>query len=421
MSTDRLRAAATGAVQPAQKQRHILDYLEMPKVKAGIAAVAGKFLTPDRMLTLCVNAVKKTPKLALCDPKSVLGAMMTSSALGLEPNTVQQQAFLIPYKTRAYIDGKWQDVLECQFQIGARGFVTLAYRSPVISRLEAHAVHQHDTFRNVVGSKSFLEYEKKLLGDRGPLVGAFSYALLADGRGETACVLPLDEIEKIRGRSETYRALMRELEQAQSPADKQKAERKLLDTPWIMWADDMASKSALKKHAKQLPVASSDLLLAAADVDDRSDAGILDLGSMTDPDTVRAIVQDGAEPPMIERSDPPPPVSSETFGAREGAPVPREGDSGAPAAGKTPARGRRAASAPAETGPEGAEPAGGSAPGAAPAPAAKPAKTYAELADAVLKAKDIDAAIEICDEARSILPPDQAKDLGEVFRRHWQE
>ena len=79
MSTDRLRAAATGAVQPAQKQRHILDYLEMPQVKAGIAAVAGKFLTPDRMLTLCVNAVKKTPKLALCDPKSVLGAMMTSS------------------------------------------------------------------------------------------------------------------------------------------------------------------------------------------------------------------------------------------------------------------------------------------------------------------------------------------------------
>jgi recombination protein RecT len=421
MSTDRLRAAATGAVQQTgAKPKHILDYLEMPQVKQGIAAVAGKFLTPERMLTLCVNAVKKTPKLALCDPKTVLGAMMTSSALGLEPNTVQQQAFLIPYKTRALVDGSWRDVLECQFQIGARGFVTLAYRSPAISRLEAHAIHAGDTFRNVVGSKSFLEYEKKLLGDRGTLVGAFSYAMLADGRGETACVLPLDEIEKIRARSETYRALMRDLEQAQSPADRQKAERKLAETPWIMWADDMASKSALKKHAKQLPVASSDLLLAAADVDDRSDAGILDLGSMTDPDTVRAVVNEGMDPPALEHAEPPPPVSSETFGNREDAPVPREGDSGAPPAGKTPARGRRAASAPAD----GAEPAGGSAPGAAappPAGPAKPGKTYAQLADEVQKAPNIDAAIEICDEARSMLPPDQAKDLGEVFRRHWQE
>lgn len=421
MSTDRLRAAATGAAQQtAPKPKHILDYLEHPQVKSGIAAVAGKFLTPERMLTLCVNAVKKTPKLAQCDPRSVLGAMMTSTALGLEPNTPQQQAFLIPYKTRAFVDGKWQDVLECQFQIGARGFITLAYRSPVISRFEAHAIHQHDTFRNVVGSKSFLEYEKRLLGDRGPLVGAFSYAMLAGDRGETAVVLPLDEIEKIRARSETYKALMRELEQAQSPADKQKAERKLAETPWVMWADDMAAKSALKKHAKQLPVASSDLLLAAADIDDRGDAGILDLGSMTDPDTVRAVVADGMDPPALEHSDPPPPMSSETFGTREGAPVPREGDSGAPAAGKPAARGRRAAPAPAE----GAEPAGGSAPGAAappPAEPAKPGKTYAQLADEVQKAKDIDAAIEICDEARSLLPPDQAKDLGEVFRRHWQE
>ncbi|MBP8177484.1 MAG: hypothetical protein KAX77_06910, partial [Xanthomonadales bacterium] len=79
-NTNQLRAAATGQVAPAPKT--IYEYLEDPRVKQGIAAVAGKFLTPDRMLRLCVMAVKKTPKLAACDPTTVLGAMMTSAALG---------------------------------------------------------------------------------------------------------------------------------------------------------------------------------------------------------------------------------------------------------------------------------------------------------------------------------------------------
>ncbi len=103
----------------------IFDFLEHAEVKKGIAAVAGKYLTADRMLRLCVNAVKKTPRLAECDPKSVLGAMMTSAALGLEPNTVQQQAFLIPYKKRVKVGDNWIDTYDCQFQIGYRGLSPL--------------------------------------------------------------------------------------------------------------------------------------------------------------------------------------------------------------------------------------------------------------------------------------------------------
>ena len=100
MTAAGLKAVATGQVQT--RPRTILDYLDDKRVHAGIAAVAGKFMSADRMLRLCVNAVKKAPKLAECDPQTVLGAMMTSAALGLEPNTVQQQAFLIPYNTKLY-------------------------------------------------------------------------------------------------------------------------------------------------------------------------------------------------------------------------------------------------------------------------------------------------------------------------------
>ena len=203
-NTNQLRAAATGQVAPAPKT--IYEYLEDPRVKQGIAAVAGKFLTPDRMLRLCVMAVKKTPKLAACDPTTVLGAFRTRALLGLEPNTVQQQAFLIPYNSRRKVGNQWVDVLECQFQIGYRGFLTLAYRSPQIQVMQADAIHEHDAWDHTLGSQTMLRYSKSLR-ERGALIGAFSWARIND-QGESACVLPLEEIEKIRGRSETYRSLI---------------------------------------------------------------------------------------------------------------------------------------------------------------------------------------------------------------------
>lgn len=306
-----LKAVATGQVQTRPKT--ILDFLEDKRVHAGIAAVAGKFMSPDRMLRLCVNAVKKTPKLIECDPQTVLGAMMTSAALGLEPNTVQQQAFLIPYKRRAKVGNNWVDVFDCQFQIGARGFVTLAYRSPHIKSLTAEAIHEGDTFEHQLGSSAFLRYSKAL-ANRGALIGAFSYVGLREG-GESAFVLPLDEIEKIRGKSETFRSLLRAIETAEDQKARARAEQNLAETPWIMWADDMAAKSAIKKHAKQLPIASGDALMAAAEIDNTGDASVLDLRSMADPDVARSVIDEGAEPPAIEHQ----PAETMDFGGREDA------------------------------------------------------------------------------------------------------
>lgn len=83
-TTNALRAAATGAApDQARAPRSIFDLLDDKRTQAGLIAVAGKFLNPERMLRLCTNAVRKTPKLAQCEPASVLGAMMASAALGL--------------------------------------------------------------------------------------------------------------------------------------------------------------------------------------------------------------------------------------------------------------------------------------------------------------------------------------------------
>lgn len=287
--------------QTARRPKTIFDFLDDPRVQKGIGAVAGKFLTPDRFLRLAINAVKKTPLLAQCDPQSVLGSFMASAALGLEPNTVQQQAFLIPYKKRAKVDNQWVDIYECQFQIGYRGFITLAHRSPHIASVQAEAIHDGDLFDHMLGSESFLKY-RKALKDRGGLIGSFCYTKLESGI-EMATVLPLSEVEKIRGKSETYNALMRNVEQADNQKDREKAEKKLAETPWVMWEDDMAAKSAIKKHAKQLPLMPGDAMSAAAEIDSNADRNVIDMSAMADPDVVRGVVQDGYSPPAIEHQE----------------------------------------------------------------------------------------------------------------------
>lgn len=298
MSLDKYR----GGEKPAAAS-NILALLESPKVHSAFQAVAGKVLDPNRLVRLCIFAVNKTPKLTLCDPKSVLGAMITSATLGLEPNTIQGHAYLIPYKRRAYIDGKWDDVHECQFQIGYRGFVDLAYRSPRIDSIHAEAIHENDMFEHMQGSDSFLRY-KKSLKDRGALIGAYCHTKIERVTGATteiATVLPLDEIYKIRSRSETFRALTAAVENAQSQKDIEKAKQKLADTPWVMFEDDMSAKSALKKGAKMMPLR-GDMLVHAAELDSAADAGEIDLGAMVDPDVARGVVIDGYAPP--EKTDP---------------------------------------------------------------------------------------------------------------------
>lgn len=292
-----MRGQGGQADRPAKS---IFDLLSDERTKKGIQAVAGQFLTPDRFLRLAINAIHKTPRLAECNPRSVLGAFMASAALGLEPNTVQQQAFLIPYAKRGKLpSGQWGVVgYDCQFQIGYRGFVTLAHRSPYISMIQAEAIHEGDFFDHMQGSEAFLKY-RKALKDRGDLIGAFCHTKLESGI-EMATVLPLDELHKIRSKSETYNALVRNVEYAKNEKDRQKEEKKLAETPWVMWEDDMAAKSAIKKQAKQLPLMPGDAFSSAAEIDNASDGLTIDMAAMADPDVARSVVEDGYEPPAIE-------------------------------------------------------------------------------------------------------------------------
>ena len=95
-------------------------------------------LTPERFTRITLSALSTNRKLQETTPASFLGAMMTAAQLGLEPNTPLGQAYLIPFRNKG--------TLECQFQLGYKGLIDLAYRSGQITVIQAHTVYANDEF-----------------------------------------------------------------------------------------------------------------------------------------------------------------------------------------------------------------------------------------------------------------------------------
>lgn len=306
-------ASSSGNSNVARAPRTILDYLNDDRVRKGLAAVANGVLSPDRVMKLVTNAIHRTPKLALCEPKSVLGSLMASVSLGLEPNTPSGHAYLIPFKRRALINNKWVDVYDCQFQVGYRGFIVLGYRSSSVQSIDADAIYSGDMFNHMKGSKSFLEFSPALV-NRGELIGAFCHSHLTEGR-EVATVMSLDRIRSVRDRSETFRALTARLEEAKAAAAANPRDQKLAkelskaqsnydETPWVLREDEMGTKTVIKRHCSaRLPLDPGDILRAAVEIDNATERGVIDMSVLSDPDAALSLIHDGEIPSEALSSD----------------------------------------------------------------------------------------------------------------------
>lgn len=112
--------------------------------KPQMALALPKHLTADRMARLALTAFSTTPTLQECDPKSIAGAMMSASTMGLEIG-VDGQCFLIAYK------GK------CTCVPGWKGLVDLVSRSGRAT-VWTGAVFQGDEFDYALGDSPFIRH-----------------------------------------------------------------------------------------------------------------------------------------------------------------------------------------------------------------------------------------------------------------------
>ena len=103
-----------------------------PEIRRALPAV----ITPERFTRMALSAINNTPELADCTPMSFIAALMNAAQLGMEPNTPLGQAYLIPYRNKG--------TLECQFQLGYKGLIDLAYRTGQIQIIQAQAVREYE-------------------------------------------------------------------------------------------------------------------------------------------------------------------------------------------------------------------------------------------------------------------------------------
>lgn len=194
-----------------------------------IAKALPAVMTPERFTRIVLSALSSTPKLAATTKESFLGAMMTAAQLGLEPNTPLGQAYLIPYGNK------------CQFQLGYKGLIDLAYRSGEVSIIQAQTVYEHDSFSFEYGLEPTLKHVPAR-ENRGEPIYFYAIFKMKNGGYGFEVMSKEDVLKHARKFSKTFG-----------------------DGPWQTNFEEMAKKTVLKKVLKYAPLKSDFLRGLAQD------------------------------------------------------------------------------------------------------------------------------------------------------------
>lgn len=189
----------------------------LEKMKGQFQMALPRHLTPDRLLRVAMTAIQNTPKLLDCDRTSLYSAIMTCAQLGLEPDGVLGQAYLVPFAGRV------------QFIPGYKGLITLARNSGDVTSISAHEVRANDRFSYAFGLSEKLEHIPAD-GDRGEITHFYAVARFKDG-GHHFDVMTKADVEAIRVRSPGKNS-----------------------DPWKIHYAEMGKKTCIRRIAKYLPM-----------------------------------------------------------------------------------------------------------------------------------------------------------------------
>ncbi|HEX7186093.1 MAG TPA: recombinase RecT [Thermoanaerobaculia bacterium] len=256
--------------------RHALELM-----KPRLALALPGHLGVDRLLRVVVTVLQSTPALLECDRASLYRAVLTCAQLGLEPDGVLGQAYLVPSRGKV------------QLVPGYRGLITLARNSGEILSLNAQAVHANDKFKYSYGLRERLEHVPAA-EDRGEIAHFYAYAKFRNG-GHHFDVMSRAEVDAVRERSESWRAFQ---------------EGRVDETPWDTAYAEMGKKTVIRRIAKYLPLSVQKAAALTEMYESGRHAALDDLGDL---------VVDFADLEEIPVEAPPQPVASrlDAFAASE--------------------------------------------------------------------------------------------------------
>ena len=235
---------------------------QAPTIQSQIQAMEKQFqmamprgLEAAQLVRDALTVVRQTPKLAECEPNSLIGSLMTAAQLGLRPGVgALGHCYILPF-----YNGRTRR-MEAQFILGYQGMLELANRSGDIEYVTAQKVCANDEFRQdpISGKHQHLP---PVTGSRGEVMGYY-------------CVF-------FRKGSERGQMVYMTKEDMEDHRDKFATAKKngQVFGPWKDHFDAMALKTVVRQNFKFMPkstmienalVADETIRLTAAPMDDLS-------------------------------------------------------------------------------------------------------------------------------------------------------
>lgn len=184
------------------------------------ATVLPTHLKREQFVRLAIGALRRNPQLkqvADRNPASMMQALLECARLGHEPGT--EAFYLVPFGN------------EVQGIEGYRGVVERMYRGGKVSAVKAEIVYEKDHFDFHPGM-DFPDHRPVYFGERGEIVGAYSYARFTDGSYSRVTVIDKAYIDRVK---------------AESRGSNSKS------SPWVKWFDAMVLKTVAKRLEPWVP------------------------------------------------------------------------------------------------------------------------------------------------------------------------
>lgn len=239
-------------VATRQEQRDKIATVQsvLEKMKPQLSMALPAHIKAERMIRVALTAIQNTPKLLECDRNSFMLAVLRAAQLGLEPDGVLGQAYLIPYGGQV------------QLIPGYKGLIDLARRSGEVSNIIAQEVCKNDEFTVDWSGEVPFHHKPKMDGDRGEVTHFWALARFKDG-GFHWDYMSIADVLAIRDNSSGWKMALK-----YAKRDKE-GNIKEINSPWHNHFSEMGKKTVIRRICKYLPMS----VQKAAMVEDLVDAG----------------------------------------------------------------------------------------------------------------------------------------------------
>ena len=216
-----------GQLQTREKRVDIKEFLRSSGFEGEMMKLVGSLDVAKRMSRVCLTQVMKDDKLLQCTPESLFGVFYELASLGLEPG---RDAYLIPR------GGKVTCIIK------AEGYMRAARNSGDIRKVWSDVIRAKDEHAMVGGSEAPHLVHNYMLGDRGPIIGAYAVAEWTDGT-QTIELVDRSYLDNCRAKSDNKKN-------------------------WDLWPEAYCRKSVTRRLCKKLPLGSDDVAtVSTADAD----------------------------------------------------------------------------------------------------------------------------------------------------------